>query len=185
MFSTRSVGVFLLPLAVLLLIGLRGSFLGPVRTTTLVLLAGLFVAPLAATFVRVTDAVYRALESLPFVVLLTGAGLDYLWSVRWPPPRRALLVAIGGVVVALGVVYAARTLMTQSRIPGAAVPLVLAGALVIALGMLVIRLRFGQMIALGLLAIVPLQFAAFYADYFTCYQVLSSRRFSGNIRASL
>jgi 4-amino-4-deoxy-L-arabinose transferase-like glycosyltransferase len=184
MYSTRSVGVFLLPLAVLLLIGLRGSFLGPMRTTTLVLLVGLFVAPLAATFVRVTDAVYRALEFLPFVVLLSGVGLDYLWSVRWPPPRRALLLAIGAVVLALGVGYAARTLMTQSRIPGAAVPLVLAGALLIALSMLVNRLRFGQMIALGLLAIVPVQFAAFYADYFTGYQVRSSLVFSGNIRGA-
>jgi hypothetical protein len=40
MFSTRSVGVFLLPVAVLLLIGIRGSFLGPVHTTTLVLVVG-------------------------------------------------------------------------------------------------------------------------------------------------
>jgi hypothetical protein len=94
-------------------------------------------------------------------------------------------LAIGGVVLALGVVYAARTLMTQSRIPGAAVPLVLAGALVIVLSMLVNRLRFGQMIALGLLAIVPVQFAAFYADYFTGYQVRSSLVFSGNIRGAL
>jgi hypothetical protein len=155
------------------------------RSTILVLVVGLFVAPLAATFVRVTDAVYRALEFLPFVVLLSGVGVDYLWSVRWPPPRRALLLAIGGAVLALGVVYAARTLMTQSRIPGAALPLILAGLLVIASSMFVNRLRLGQMIALGLLATVPAQFAAFYADYFTDYQVRSSLVFSGNIRGAL
>jgi 4-amino-4-deoxy-L-arabinose transferase-like glycosyltransferase len=185
MYSTRSVGVFLLPLAILLLMGLRGSLLGPMRSTTIVLVAGLVVAPLAATFVRVTDAVYRALEFLPFVVLLSGLGVDYLWSVRWAPPRRALLLAIGGAVLAVGVVYAARTLTTQSRIPGAAVPLILAGTLVMVSSTLVNGLRLGQMIAIGLLAIVPAQFAAFYSDYFTGYQVRSSLVFSGNIRGAL
>jgi di/tricarboxylate transporter len=96
MYSTRSVGVFLLPLADPAADRPARSLLGPMRSTTLVLVAGLFVAPLAATFVRVTDAVYRALEFLPFVVLLSGVGVDYLWSVRWPPPRRAAPLAIGG-----------------------------------------------------------------------------------------
>jgi hypothetical protein len=46
------------------------------------------------------------------------------------------------------------------------------------------RLRFGQMIVVGLLALAPIQFAFFYADYFTDYRVRSELVFSGNIRGA-
>jgi hypothetical protein len=75
--------------------------------------------------------------------------------------------------------------MRQSRLPGAAVPLALIGSMVIVLGLLADRLRVGQMIAAGLLAIVPAQFASFYADYFTDYQRRTSLIFSGNIRGAI
>jgi 4-amino-4-deoxy-L-arabinose transferase-like glycosyltransferase len=185
MYSTRTVGVFLGSLAILLVAGLRASLQGRIGASSVVLLVGLLIAPLAATLVRVTDAVYRALELLPFVVLLAVAGAQYLWSADWRAPRRSVFIALGAVLLVLGGVYGGVRLMREARLPGGALPLMLAGVLVIALGVVSKRMRLGQIIVVGLLAIVPAQFAAFYMDYFTDYQVRSSLVFSGNIRGAL
>jgi 4-amino-4-deoxy-L-arabinose transferase-like glycosyltransferase len=186
MYSTRGVGVFLLPLAILIVAGLRASLQGRrVAASTIVVLVGLLIAPLAATLVRVTDAVYRALELLPFVVLLAVSGAQYLWSVDWRPPRRSLFMAIGIGLVVVGAVYGGFRLIREARLPGGAAPLVFCGLLAIALGSVSRFMRLGQMIVIGLLAIVPIQFAAFYVDYFTNYQVRASLVFSGNIRGAL
>jgi Dolichyl-phosphate-mannose-protein mannosyltransferase len=126
MFSTRAVGVFLVPIAVLVVFGLRAVFRGSMTVERLVLLLGLVVGPLAASLVRTPDAIYRALELLPFVIFLAVEGVRDLWSVR-----------------------------------------------------------FGRIAAIGLLAIVPLQFGSFYADYFGDYQKRASLVFSGNIRGAL
>ena len=184
MYSTRSVGVFLLPLAVLWLMGLRAAFQGSISATALVLMVGVIIPPLAATLVRVTDAVYRALELLPFVVLMAVAGVKYLWSVDWPAPRRSAVYASGAAVVALGIAYGAAVLMTRSRVPGGAAPMIGAGIGLIGLGAMGQRLRLGQLVAVALLAIAPVQFGYFYADYFTNYQVRASLVFSGNIRGA-
>jgi len=185
MYSTRSAGVFLLPLAILALMGLRAVLQGPVSATFLVLILGVLLAPLAATLVRTPDAVYRALELLPFVVLLAVVGVKYLWSAEWPAPSRRSVATAGLAVLALGVVYGVAVIATRSRIPGGALPLVGAGVGLLALSVLGQHLRLGQMLAVALLAVVPVQFGSFYADYFTNYQVRASLVFSGNIRGAL
>jgi 4-amino-4-deoxy-L-arabinose transferase-like glycosyltransferase len=185
MYSTRGVGVFLAPLAILLVVGLRASLQGRITASSIVVLVGLLIAPLAATLVHVTDAVYRALELLPFAALLAVVGAEYLWSADWRAPRRSVVVTIGLVVLMLGALYGGLRLAREGRLPGGTVPLILGGLLVIGLGVLSTRLRLGQIIVIGLLAIAPAQFAAFYADYFTDYQMRASLVFSGNIRGAL
>lgn len=184
MFSTRQVGVFLLPLAPLLVTGAVVMLRRSINPVTLLLLLGFLVAPLAATLVSVNDAIYRALTLLPFGVLLAVSGVRQLWSVRTANPGRRLFVVGGAVLVVVGGLYAARVLMTQSRIPGAAVPMVALGVITLILGLLADRMSLGQIAALGILAIVPIQFAYFYTDYFTDYRRRTALVFSGNIRGT-
>ena len=184
MYSTREVGVFLLPLGALLGVGLVTAVQAPITTGALVVLAGLVTAPLAATIVNVSDAIYRALEVLPFVVLLAVYGLKRLWSAPSFKPSRLVFVTAGLFVIGVATLYAARTISTQSRVPGAALPVLCLGVLTVVLGIFSERFRFGQLVAIGLLAFVPLQFAQFYVDYLTDYRVRSSLVFSGNIRGA-
>jgi len=75
--------------------------------------------------------------------------------------------------------------MTQGRLPGAAPPLMALGVVLLMLRWVAHRLRGGQLVALLLLVLVPVQFAAFYADYFTDYRRRTALVFSGNIRGAL
>jgi 4-amino-4-deoxy-L-arabinose transferase-like glycosyltransferase len=89
--STRRAGVFLLPLAVFIPVGI--NYLLNLRRTAAgaLLLAGLITAPLAACLVNEPYAVGRELELLPFGVLLAVVGVDAMLSapsswrtiVRW------------------------------------------------------------------------------------------------------
>jgi len=185
MFSTRAIGVFTLPIAVFLVLGLRASLRGAIGATTFVLLAGCAIAPLPATLVMVTDAIYRTLGLLPFVILLSVGGVAYLWSMPLATPRRTLLIAAGGSALSAGAVYAAGMLVLRGRMPGAAVPLMAIGGLTLAAGLLREWFRIGQLIVLVLLAAVAFQFAAFYGDYLTDYQNRVALAFGGNIRGAL
>lgn len=184
MFSTRQAGVFLLPVAVFLIAGLVTVIQLPFTGASLIVLAGFLTAPLPATLVNVADAIYRALELLPFAILLAVYGVRRLWNATTPAPSRRVFIAFGLLVLAAGGLYAARRLMAESRMPGAAAPLMSAGAITIALGLVSRRFRLGQLAAIGLLAWIPLQFAPFYIDYFTDYRQRSSLVFSGNVRGA-
>jgi 4-amino-4-deoxy-L-arabinose transferase-like glycosyltransferase len=184
MYSTRTVGVFLLPVAALLVAGIIGAVRERVSGITLVLIGGMIIAPMPATLVNVTDAIYRALELLPFVVLLAVWGGRLLWTAPSPMLERRTLLLAGTSIGALGLAYAAVVLARQGRIPGAATPLLLLGAAAIALAFLHYRLRLSQLIAAALIASAPLQFAFFYADYLTDYPRRTSLIFSGNIRGA-
>jgi hypothetical protein len=48
-----------------------------------------------------------------------------------------------------------------------------------------LRPRRPRLVAWGVLALIPIQFAFFYTDYFTTYQVRSAFGFGGNIRGAL
>jgi 4-amino-4-deoxy-L-arabinose transferase-like glycosyltransferase len=184
MFSTRQVGVFLLPIAALLGAGIWTTIRAGVSPAMVLLWLGFLTAPLAATIVDVGDAIYRALELLPFTVLLAVYGIRGLWLGRAHAPGRRVLMAVGVTALVIGVVYAARVIFTQSRIPGAAFPLLALGLLTIAAAFLVDRYRLGQLVVIGLIAMVPLQFAMFYRDYLTDYRSRTSIAFSGNIRGA-
>jgi 4-amino-4-deoxy-L-arabinose transferase-like glycosyltransferase len=185
MYSTRTAGVFLLPIAVFLVAGLVAALRGRTRGLGLAILAGLIIAPVPATLVNVTDAIYRALELLPFVILVAVWGVQSLWESPSFVPTRRTLLWIGGAAAAPGVLYAAAVLVRQGRVPGGAVPLLLAGGAVAAVSFTSMRLRIGQLAAGVLLLVVPLQFAAFYKDYLTDYSRRTSLVFSGNIRGAL
>jgi 4-amino-4-deoxy-L-arabinose transferase-like glycosyltransferase len=74
--ATRQVGVFLMPVAVFLVVGLYLS-LGAVATSSasLVLVAGLLLSPLAATLRGEGGYVARMLVMLPFALLIAVQGL--------------------------------------------------------------------------------------------------------------
>jgi 4-amino-4-deoxy-L-arabinose transferase-like glycosyltransferase len=184
MFSTRRVGVFLLPMAVLLPVGMYVALRAPVTPITFLLLAGFLSAPVVATLVSVNDAIYRALAMLPFACLLAVVGVEALWFARPPEPRRRLyfIVSLGLFLIAGS--YTGWILIMQSRLPGAAVPLLGLSGLALILGLASNRMRLGQVIVLGLLVLIPIHFAYFYADYVTNYRVRSSLTFSGNIRGA-
>jgi 4-amino-4-deoxy-L-arabinose transferase-like glycosyltransferase len=184
MYSTRQVGVFLLPVAPLLCAGLYATIRAKVTSITVLLWLGFLTAPIAATVVTIPDAIYRALEMLPFVALLAAWGTRELWVASSLPPRRTVFFVTGVVLLAAGTLYATRIAMTQSRMPGGAGPMMALGALAIVLGVFANRLRLGQIVVLGLLALVPIQFAQFYADYFTDYRARVTIAFSGNIRGA-
>jgi hypothetical protein len=184
MFSTREVGVFLLPVGVLLAAGLIAVLRGPFTSTALLLVVGFVTAPLAATIVNVNDAIYRALEMLPWVALLATFGVAALWVFDGRRPGKRVLLAVGLAFVAAGALYGLRVMVTQSRVPGAAVPLVAIGAVVVGLAFVADRLRTGQLVVVALLALVAVQFTAFYRDYFTDYRRRTALIFSGNLRGA-
>jgi 4-amino-4-deoxy-L-arabinose transferase-like glycosyltransferase len=90
--STRLVGVFLTPVAILLLVGGSRACVRR-RPLDLVLLAGLLTSPLAATLLAEV-ALRRALVMLPFVVLLAASGLDVLIAARQRAWRVAAVVLL-------------------------------------------------------------------------------------------
>jgi dolichyl-phosphate-mannose-protein mannosyltransferase len=102
--STGRIGVFLLPLAVLLPLGvftlLRRP--DPLGLHALILLA-VVTAPIAATLKGQPFMTQRVLFMLPFAALIATYGFEWLWQ----HPRRAAralavaLIAIGGVQFAL------------------------------------------------------------------------------------
>jgi 4-amino-4-deoxy-L-arabinose transferase-like glycosyltransferase len=139
-YGTRTAGVFLLALAPLLAAGLWAITRPPVTGVALLLIGGLVLSPVPATVLLTRDAIYRALEMLPFAALLSGFGVRLIWSAPASSPQ-----------------------------PGA----------------LARRFRAGQLVACGLLATVPLQFAFFYVDYMTDYRLRTALIFSGNIRGAL
>jgi 4-amino-4-deoxy-L-arabinose transferase-like glycosyltransferase len=90
--STREVGVFLLPLAVFLPLGifhLAVSRKTPIQRT---LLWGFFTAPMAGAIVAEYYRISRALVMLPFAILIATYGVDYLLT---RPRRLARLAAVG------------------------------------------------------------------------------------------
>jgi 4-amino-4-deoxy-L-arabinose transferase-like glycosyltransferase len=91
-FSTNLAGVFLLPTAVLLVIGVAQAVQRWREPMTGVLLIGFFTAPLAALIVPEENAIFRALGLLPFGVLLATLGLRFLS--RQPKARWAAIVLL-------------------------------------------------------------------------------------------
>lgn len=93
MFSTGRSGVFLLPLAVLLAVGVYQIAIRRPTPFTLLLLLGFFSAPLPATMVTGDSApIFRALTIVPFGVLLALVGLRQVWQSRAQVAVVALLV---------------------------------------------------------------------------------------------
>jgi hypothetical protein len=185
MFSTNLVGVFLFPIAVFLPIGVVDAVRNHRRALNLVLVLGLVSAPLAVALVAEQNAIFRGLCLLPFSILLATAGVRAVWTASARVPVRAMYVPMSIAVAAVGLVAAVWAFGSQSRASGSALPLIGAGFGIYVLGWAIDRTKSWRPIAIGLLAILPLQFAGFWSDYFSGYRLRSAYWLGGNIRGAI
>lgn len=183
MYSTRTTGVFLLPFAVLLPVGLYQAIRSgdPAR---LLLVLGFLTAPVAAVIVGERGAIGRALELLPFGVLLVVVAAMYLWDGPRLALRRVLCLggSAAGLVVGLG--YAAWTLLTEGRISASTPFLVLVSLGAGVVGIVSDRTA-GRMIVTASLVVAVAQFQQYLMDYFTDYRSRASESFRFNKRGGL
>ena len=185
MFSTNLVGVFLLPLAVFLVLGIYRAVTHRDSPMYLIVLLGFATAPLAALIVAEENAIFRALPLLPFGVLLATIGVEYLWSAAILKPRGPLYKPVGIVALAGGAAYMVWTLITQLRVTRSSLPLIAVGMGILLIGRVSDRVKQWRFVAVCLLALMPIQFWSFWSDYFSDYRVRSSYWLGGNIRGAL
>jgi 4-amino-4-deoxy-L-arabinose transferase-like glycosyltransferase len=182
MFSTSLAGVFLIAVAPLLAVGVWRA-VQERRSIDLVILIGFVTAPLAALIVQEENAIFRALALLPFGVLLAARGFDYLWSAadkHFSPMFRPL----GVLAVVAGGAYAAWAVLLAGRSTRSALPLIVVGVIVL-LAARASRPAQWRIVALGLVALMLVQFRWFQSDYFADYRVRSSSWLGGNIGGAL
>jgi hypothetical protein len=185
MFSTNLAGVFLLPFAVFLVAGIVHALKHHDEPINLVVFLGFVTAPLAALIVEEENAIFRALALLPFGVLLATMGVRSLWTGSMGAMLRPVYRPIGVLALAAGAGYAAFTLITQARLTRSSVPLIIAGLAAFAIARIESRAVQWRIAAVCLLALMPIQFASFWRDYFSDYRVRSSYWLGGNIRGAL
>lgn len=109
MFSTRSIGFFLLPVALLLPMGIYHVITSRLSASAVVLLAGFVTAPAAAAiFGGEPAASQRSVELMPFGVLLSTIGVQQLGAATGRVHLRRLLAAgaVAALVVHFGLFYA-------------------------------------------------------------------------------
>lgn len=104
--STGRVGVFLLPLVVLLPLGVIALLRkpDPYGLHTLLLL-GIVTAPIAATLKGQPFMIQRVLFMLPFASFIAAVGVSELWMRRHRAARPAAIVLMTGLVLQFGVFY--------------------------------------------------------------------------------
>jgi hypothetical protein len=183
MYSTRTTGVFLLPLLLFLPIGLYQAFRRG-DAASMVLVVGFLTAPLAAVLVGEPGAIGRALELLPFGVLLAVVGMLYVWSGPRVALRRVLCLAGGLAGVFVGIGYASWTAFTQGRISASTPLLVVVGVVLVVAGLVTDRAA-GRMAVTALLAVGAIQFGQFLHDYFTDYRARAAEAFHFNRRGGM
>lgn len=182
--STRTAGVFLAPMAILLVTGLVAVIRRP-RTMTLVILAGFLTAPLAAALVGEEFAIPRMLGLLPFGVLLATLGLATLWTVPLTHSPRLLTTIAGAVLLTSGAVYLGLMAARQSHFSRSALLLMAAGIALWGIGAACDARRGWKPLAAAVVVLMPLQFVWFALDYFGDYRARSAARYEYNIRGAL
>jgi 4-amino-4-deoxy-L-arabinose transferase-like glycosyltransferase len=184
-FSTRSIGVFALPMAVLLLLGLYQVCVRLRSFPGFVVLAGFVTAPVAALLGGEDAVIIRAVELLPFTVLLATFGLEYLLSQHISNRASTWLLPTGTAALVAAVLYGTWMLVTASRLGSSTIALGVAGAAMVGVGARASRMNLGLVAAAVLLAMVAVQFGYFAKDYFGDYRVRSSAWLGGNLRGAL
>jgi 4-amino-4-deoxy-L-arabinose transferase-like glycosyltransferase len=184
MFSTRSVGVFLFPIAILLPLGIFHALVSKRRGAWLVLI-GFVTAPAAALLGGEEGVIIRAAELLPFTILLAAFGVEYLWSAAVVERPRALLLPAGAAALVATLAYASWMAVTAGRLGGSTPALLTVAAGMLAVGALPDGRQTGRVAACCILALVPLQFVSFSRDYFGDYRLRSSGWLGGNLRGAL
>jgi dolichyl-phosphate-mannose-protein mannosyltransferase len=167
---TGTTGVFLLPVAGAFVIGLLRA-LRHVNPVSMVLIVGLVTAALPASVVNEPQAVRRALEQLPFVVLLAVYGLDYLWSAESARVRGVAFLAVMATVFVAIEQYREYVPHAQAFIRAATVPVAVA-----ALAVLLNRSSFDnanirRIAPLALCSLAVIEVASFIAGYDTTLRV--------------
>jgi hypothetical protein len=149
-----------------------------------VLVVGFVTGPLPAVLVKETGSINRALELLPFGVLLAVLGAMHLWSIDECRPWRVVCRSAAVAGIATGVAYGTWTVLSKGHISGSTTILVLTSILAAVAS--AVSDRTGFRIALvALLAAVPVQFRHFANDYFTDYRPRASEAFHGNTRDAM
>jgi 4-amino-4-deoxy-L-arabinose transferase-like glycosyltransferase len=184
-FSTNLVGVFLLPMALLILGGIYAALKRRAEPFYLVVLLGFVSAPFAAAIPTEENAIFRALGLLPFGVLLAAFGLQQLWSLTAPRSLVLGLRSLGLLAIVLGAGYGAWSLATGRGLPSSSVPLLTAGIVAVAASQFSNPAWVTRIAVVGLLALMPLQFTTFAEDYFGAYRERVSFWLGGNIRGVL
>jgi 4-amino-4-deoxy-L-arabinose transferase-like glycosyltransferase len=103
--STRRAGVFLLPIALFLPVGIYQLTTRRRSSVSLLVLAGFASAPFAALFVDERYAVDRELGLLPFAVLIAVAGVDHLLAASNRVWRALAIVAIAALPLQFAYFY--------------------------------------------------------------------------------
>jgi len=183
-FSTRMVGVFLLPMAIFMIAGIGAALRRPAPARILVLIA-FFCAPLAAALVPENSEIIRAVAMLPFGVLLAAMGIESLW--RWPHIERVrlLVMPLGLALAVAGLVYAGWSLATSHHLTSSTLPLIGAGIALCLMAFASDAISITRIAAVLLLLAMPVQFARFSRDYFGDYRRRASNWLSGNLRGAL
>jgi hypothetical protein len=144
-------------------------------------LLGFVTAPIAAAIPTEENAIFRALGLLPFGVLLAAIGLHHLWQLAAPPSVRLGLQAAGLLALVAGIAY----ILVQRQLTASAMPLAIVGAAMFLVGRLAPPTLTMRLLATALLLLLPLQFAAFWNDYFSSYRERVSFWLGGNVRGAL
>jgi 4-amino-4-deoxy-L-arabinose transferase-like glycosyltransferase len=182
-FSTRAVGVFLMPLAILMLGGMCLAIRRP-SPERLVVLLGFLCAPLAAVLVPENSEVIRAAAMLPFGVLLAAMGIETFWQSARSDRVRYVLMPLGLAVLTAGLLYAGWSLVTVHHLTSSTGPLIAAGVALCLIAFASDAISFGKIVAALLLFSMPIQFSGFARDYFGDYRRRSSNWLGGNLRAA-
>jgi 4-amino-4-deoxy-L-arabinose transferase-like glycosyltransferase len=183
MYSTRTTGVFLLPLALFVPVGLYQAFRsGEPRRILLVL--GFLTAPVAAVLVGEAGAIGRALELLPFGVLLAVVGVVHLWSGPRIALRRVFCLSASAIGLVVGLGYAAWTVLTDGRI-SASTPLLLLASVAVGIAGAVSDRTAWRMTVVASLFAALVQFQYYVTDYLTDYRARASEAFLFNRRGGL
>lgn len=183
MYSTRTAGVFLAPLAVLLPVGLYQAFRsgGPQHV---VLALGFVMAPLAAAVVGEQQTIGRALALLPFGVLLAVVGAVYLWSGPRIALRRPVCLTAGALAGAVAVGYGVWTLASEGRI-SASTPVLLFGGIAATIAGAGSDRMAARLAVVVLLGAALVTFQQYVSDYFGDYRARAAEAFLFNRRGGL
>lgn len=117
-----SAGVFLLPMAGLVVVGIAVT-LRRARPESILLLGGLLTAAIPASLVGDLDAIHRASAVLPFAVLIAVTGLESLRHGTSAAMNTIAFVAIWSVMIVLASAFHGQFPLAQASIRAATVPL--------------------------------------------------------------
>jgi len=182
--STREAGVFLLPLAVLIPVGIYKLLRDGRSALAVLVVAGFATAPLGALLVNEHGVIERELVLLPFGAILAAVGARHLWSAPLETRLRfAKWIALGMAV--FGLSYGAWTLVRTGHLTRMTPPLIAAAAMLYLIAELSERDGSWRIVTACLLFACAVQFAVFHRDYVGDYPRRAAGWFDFNHRGAM